>query len=82
MKQTITINESEITVSIIDEREFVSLSDLATAFGGTDEAIRNWMRTRQALEMMCIWEEENNPNFNSVEFDRIKNESGKNTLIL
>jgi KilA-N domain len=82
MKHTIIINESEITISIIDEREFVSLSDLATAFGGTDEAIRNWMRTRTALEMMCIWEEENNPHFNSVEFDRIKNESGKNTFFM
>jgi hypothetical protein len=82
MKQSIIVNESEVAVSVIDEREFVSLSDLSTAFGGTDEAIRNWMRTRQALEMMSIWEEENNPDFNSVEFDRIKNESGKNTFFM
>ncbi len=72
MKQTIVINESEIGLTIVDNNEFVSLSDLALAFGGNDEAIRNWMRTRQALEMMSIWEEENNPNFNSVEFDRIE----------
>jgi hypothetical protein len=32
--------------------------------------------------MMSIWEEENNPDFNSVEFDRIKNESGKNTFFM
>jgi hypothetical protein len=82
MKQSIIVNESEVAVSVIDEKEFVSLSDLSTAFGGTDEAIRNWMRTRQALEMMSIWEEENNPDFNSVEFDRIKNESGKNTFFM
>jgi ribosome biogenesis protein Nip4 len=82
MKQTIIINESEISLSIIDENEFVSLSELSRAFGGTDEAIRNWMRTRQALEMMSIWEEENNPHFNSIEFDRIKNESGKNTFAM
>ena len=80
MKQAIIINESEIGLTIIDESEFVSLTDLSVAFGGNDEAIRNWMRTRQALEMMSIWEEENNPNFNSIEFDRIKNESGKNTF--
>lgn len=80
MKQTIIINEAEIGLTIVDEAEFVSLTDLALAFGGNDEAIRNWMRTRQALEMMSIWEEENNPNFNSIEFDRIKNESGKNTF--
>jgi hypothetical protein len=82
MKQTITINEAEIGLSIVDDNEFVSLSDLSVAFGGTDEAIRNWMRTRTALEVMAIWEEENNPNFNSVEFDRIKNESGKNTFTM
>jgi hypothetical protein len=40
------------------------------------------MRTRPALELMSIWEEENNPDFNSVEFDRIKNESGKNTFFM
>ena len=82
MKQTIIINDSEIGITLVDESEFVSLSDLSTAFGGNDEAIRNWMRTRQALEMMSIWEEENNANFNSVEFDRIKNESGKNTFYM
>jgi KilA-N domain len=82
MKQTIVINEAEIALTIVDEREFVSLSDLSIAFGGTDEAIRNWMRTRQALEVMSIWEEENNPNFNSVEFDRIKNDAGKNTFFM
>jgi hypothetical protein len=82
MKQTIIINEAEIAFSIVDENEFVSLSDLAKAFNGTDEVIRNWMRTRQALEVMSIWEEDNNPNFNSIEFDRIKNESGKNTFFM
>jgi hypothetical protein len=82
MKQAIVINDSEIALAIVDEQEFVSLSDLSLAFGGTDEAIRNWMRTRQALEMMAIWEEENNPDFNSIEFDRIKNESGKNTFFM
>jgi KilA-N domain len=82
MKQTIIINESEIALTIVNEHEFVSLSDLSSVFGGNDEAIRNWMRTRQALEMMSIWEEENNPNFNSIEFDRIKNESGKNTFFM
>lgn len=82
MKQAIIINEAEITLAIIEEQEFVSLSDLSLAFGGTDEAIRNWMRTRQALEMMAIWEEENNSDFNSIEFDRIKNESGKNTFFM
>jgi KilA-N domain len=80
MKEIIIINEAEISLTIIEESEFVSLSDLAAAFGGSDESIRNWMRTRQSLEMMSIWEEENNPNFNSVEFDRIKSESGKNTF--
>lgn len=80
MKQSIIINEAEIGITIVDNNEFVSLSDLALAFGGNDEAIRNWMRTRQALEMMSIWEEENNPNFNSIEFDRIKSESGVNTF--
>ncbi len=82
MKQTIIINEAEISLTIVNDNEFVSLSDLSLAFGGTDEAIRNWMRTRTALEVMAIWEEENNPNFNSVEFDRIKNESGKNTFAM
>jgi ribosome biogenesis protein Nip4 len=71
-----------VAISVVDEKEFVSLTDLSAAFGGKDEAIRNWMRTRQALEMMSIWEEENNPNFNSIEFDRILRESGKNTFFM
>jgi hypothetical protein len=42
----------------------------------SDYIIQNWMRTRSTVEFLGLWERINNPVFNSIEFDGIKNEAG------
>ena len=42
------------------------------------DIVRNWLRVRNTIEFLGIWEELNNKDFNSVEFDGIKNEAGAN----
>ena len=42
------------------------------------DVIKNWMRRKDTIEFLGLWESLNNLNFNSVEFDRIKSEAGYN----
>ena len=66
------------------EADFISLTDIArhrdTERG--DYIIQNWMRNRNTIEFLGIWEQLNNPDFNSIEFDGIKNLSGLNSFSL
>lgn len=44
--------------------------------------IQNWMRYRNTLEFISLWEQMHNPSFNPIEFDRFKNDSGANAFTL
>ena len=74
----ITVKNIEINVTGIEENDFVSLTDMAKIKNPEFHAdvIKNWMRLRSTIEFLGIWEQINNPDFNMVEFDQFKNESG------
>ena len=46
------------------------------------DVIKNWMRLRATIEFLGIWEQINNPDFNVVEFDQFKIESGHNYFVM
>jgi hypothetical protein len=48
----------------------------------TDDLIRNWLRNRNTIEFLGIWEQLNNPGFNPVEFDGFKKQAGLNSFTL
>ena len=48
----------------------------------TNYIIQNWMRTRNTIEFLGLWEELKNPSFKSIEFDAFRNESGSNSFTL
>jgi len=48
----------------------------------TNYIIQNWMRTRNTIEFLGLWEQLKNPNFKSIEFDAFRNESGSNSFTL
>lgn len=58
-----------------NENDYISLTDIARYKDSerTDYLIQNWMRTRDTIEFLGIWEQINNPNFKGVEFDAFKN---------
>ncbi len=71
----ISVNRNEITVTTIEGRDYISLTDMANAKGGESRAadiIKNWLRNRYTLEFIGTWEQINNPNFKVVEFDHFK----------
>ncbi|MBK5242387.1 KilA-N domain-containing protein [Clostridium sp.] len=47
-----------------------------------NDVIRNWLRTRDTIEFLGLWEKMNNPNFKPVEFKGFRNEAGKNSFVL
>ncbi len=73
-------------ISIVSQKteDYISLTDIARykSQDRTDDLIRNWLRNRNTLEFLGIWEQLNNPNFKPVEFDGFKKQAGLNTFTL
>ena len=84
-KDTIKAKGFEIQVYTKDfKNDFVSLTDIAR-YKNTDDprfVIQNWMRNRNTLEFIGLWEILNNPNFNRVQFDTFRNEAGLNRFTM
>jgi len=83
MPKTQTINVKVTDVNIIrhNNEDYISLTDMIKNFGD-DTIVKNWLRNRNTVEFLGIWEQINNPNFNSVEFDLIRNQTGLNSFVL
>lgn len=65
------------------QSEFISLTDIARYKSDEPSAvIANWLRNRNTLEFLGLWESLNNPKFNSLEFEGIRNQSGLNAFTL
>ncbi|MDP2892896.1 MAG: KilA-N domain-containing protein, partial [Sulfurimonas sp.] len=64
--------------------DFISLTDIARYKDKerSDYILQNWMRSRETIEFLGLWERINNDNFNSIEFDGIKMQAGVNSFIL
>ena len=74
LKTQIFVKEQKVDVMIIDNKEYISLTDLAKYANKEDPSgvIRNWMSNKSSFAFYSLWEELNNPNFNSVESHVIK----------
>ena len=78
----ITVQNTQITVVTINERDYISLTDMVRNIENGLALIEKWLRNKNTIEFLGIWEEMYNPNFNSPEFDGIKNAAGLNRFIL
>ncbi len=65
----------------INEEDYISLTDMLKAKDG-EFFFSNWLRNRNTVEFLGIWEKLNNPDFNCVEFDIIKSQAGLNSYRL
>ncbi|HEY9363145.1 MAG TPA: KilA-N domain-containing protein, partial [Chitinophagaceae bacterium] len=77
----ITVKGKEITVIQQQNSDFISLTDMVKGFGD-DTMIYSWMRNRNTLEFIGIWEEMNNPAFKGNEFVTFKSQAGLNSFNL
>jgi len=80
IKTQIVAKEQIINVIRIDDKEFISLTDLARYADEDDPRypIQNWMRNKDVISYLGLWESIHNENFKGVEFDAFKNEAGSN----
>ena len=75
----VTVKDTEITVVKIKDEDYLCLTDMIKAKDG-DFFITDWLRNRNTLEYIGIWEKVYNPNFNYGEFAIIKSQSGLNSF--
>lgn len=77
----ITVLDQEIH---INKNDYFSLTDIARYKNSEAPAdvVKNWLRRKDTIEFIGLWEKLNNPNFNVVEFDQFKNEAGHNYFTL
>lgn len=83
MKKIIT-RGLQIAVIKNNEEEYISLTDMAKFKDreATGIVIANWLSTKYTIQFMGAWEQVQNPNFNVMEFNNIRNEAGSNGFIL
>ena len=80
IKTEIKVKEQKIGVLRINNNEYISLTDLAKYADEDDPRypIQNWMRNKDVISYLGLWESINNENFKRVEFDTFQNEAGSN----
>lgn len=79
MNGKISVNGAEITVTTIEDKDYISLTDMLKAKDG-NFFISDWLRNRNTVEFLGIWEQIHNPDFNYGEFATIRNQSGLNSF--
>lgn len=82
-KKKIEVQGNEITVIASNEQDYISLTDIAKhKTDDTSAVIGNWMRNRNTIEFLGIWETLYNPNFKPIEFEGFRNQAGLNAFTL
>ena len=84
VKETIHAKGFDISIYTTDfENEYISITDIAK-YKSTDpsDVIKNWMRNRETLEFLGLWESLHNPAFKPVEFDGFKRDAGLNAFTM
>ena len=80
--RSITVKGTVVSIATRNEHDYISLSDMVRGFEGQGALIENWLRAKDTVLFLGVWEQLNNPEFNSLEFEGIKNEAGRNSFFL
>ena len=80
----IKVLSREVTIVSVKDEDYICLTDIARYKDAvrTDYLILNWLRNRNTIEFLGLWEHLNNPAFNPIEFDGIRKQAGLNSFIL
>lgn len=78
----ITVRDTEVSLTTRHEQDYLSLTDMVRNFDGGSALIEQWLKNKDTVLFLGVWEQLNNPGFNSPEFEGIKNEAGRNSFFL
>lgn len=81
-KRSITVKNAPITIVTSLDQDYISLTDMVRSFEGGSALIEQWLKNKDTVLFLGVWEQLNNPGFNSLEFEGIKNEAGRNSFYL
>jgi hypothetical protein len=81
---TIHVLDNEISLYTRNNEDYICITDIARYKDPdrTDYLIQNWLRNRNTIEFLGIWERLNNPDFNPIEFDGFRNQAGLHSFTL
>ncbi len=80
--RSLIVKGTSITVVERNEQDFISLTDMVKGLEGGLALIEQWLKNKDTVIFLGLWEKLNNPNFNSLEFEGIRNEAGRNSFYL
>ncbi len=80
-KSEIIIKDAAIKVLNIDGQDYICLTDMIKNYGD-DQLIYSWLRNRNTVEFLGVWETLNNAEFNAEQWDRYRNQAGLNSFNL
>ena len=81
-KSTIEVQGAVITIMAKQYGDYISLTDMVRNFDGGSALIEQWLKNKDTVLFLGVWEKIHNPDFNSLEFEGIKNEAGRNSFFL
>ena len=81
-QSSIAIQGTAITILSQHEGDYISLTDMVKHFDGGGALIEQWLKNKDTVLFLGVWEQLNNPAFNSLEFEGIKNQAGRNSFFL
>jgi hypothetical protein len=81
-KSTIEVQGTSISILAQPGGDYISLTDMVRNFDGGGALIEQWLKNKDTVLFLGVWERINNPDFNSLEFEGIKNEAGRNSFFL
>ena len=80
--KSILVQGTEITIASRHEQDYISLTDMVRNFDGGSALIEQWLKNKDTVLFLGVWEQLNNPSFNSLEFEGLRNEAGRSSVRL
>ena len=81
-RSQVNVQGASISILSTDAGDYLSLTDMVQNFDGGSALIEQWLKAKDTILYLAAWESLNNPSFNSLEFEGIKAESGRNSFYL
>lgn len=74
-KAKINVKGNEVSIYSENDLDYISLTDMVKGFDGGSALIEQWLKNKDTVLFLGVWEQLNNTNFNSLEFEGIRNEA-------
>ena len=79
--RSVTVQGTQVGYLTRNDQDYISLTDMVKRFGD-ETVLYGWLRNRNTVEFLGVWEQIYNPNFKPLEFERFKTQAGLNSFSL